>query len=147
MQMPEYFRKTGYKTPTDALHCPFQYAFGTDLPYFEYLHQNPTQVKNFNTFMMGARHVRHHWVDWFPVRENVLKGFSRADDDALLVDLGGGGGHDLNRFIEKYPEASGHLVLQDLPGVIAGATDLKQGIKPMGHDFFTPQPVKGLSCS
>ena len=78
MQAPDYFRKTGYRNPIDALHRPFQYAFGTELAFFEYLHQDPAQVKLFNTFMMGNRHVRHHWVDWFPVRKHILDGFSEA---------------------------------------------------------------------
>ncbi|KAI9681051.1 MAG: hypothetical protein M1822_007125 [Bathelium mastoideum] len=61
----------------------------------------------------------------------------------LIVDVGGGKGHDLQQFISHYPESKGSFILQDLPEVIAEVNGLHSRITPMVHDFFTPQPVKG----
>lgn len=36
------------------------------------------------------------------------------------------------------------MVLQDLPNTIKQAGDGKGVFEPMAHDFFTPQPVKGM---
>ncbi|KAI9667482.1 MAG: hypothetical protein M1821_000298 [Bathelium mastoideum] len=60
----------------------------------------------------------------------------------LIVDVGGGKGHDLQQFISHYPESKGSFILQDLPEVIAEVNGLHSRITPMVHDFFTPQPVK-----
>ena len=41
----------------------------------------------------------------------------------LLVDIGGGRGHDLEAFKHTNPNAEGKLVLQDLPPVIYDIKD------------------------
>src|ERR1700709_2786502 len=93
LKMPEYFKIHGYKCPTDIKSGPFQFAFDTELTYFDFLHQDPRRMKNFNTYMSGNRSVRKHWVEWFPVRELLLDGFLErrtTANDILLVDMGGG---------------------------------------------------------
>ena len=55
-------------------------------------------------------------------------------------------GHDAARFLQKHPQAAGRLVLQDQKQVIEDATQRAplNGVEPMVHDFFTPQPVHGM---
>lgn len=136
----------GYKTPTDSLNCPFQLTFATKLPFFEYLCQNPGTLKDFNSSMARNRGSRKHWVDWFPVESQILSAISSAENDTLLVDVGGGKGHDLERLLSKYPETKGWLVLQDLPDAINSIEQLSPDIHPMSHNFFTPRPVRGKKC-
>jgi hypothetical protein len=62
--------------------------------------------------------------------------------DVLLVDIGGGLGHDPIAFKTHFPKLPGNLLLQDLAAVIDSITDLPTGIQAMPHDFFKPQPVK-----
>lgn len=143
LNLPDYFRLNGYISPTDSLHCPFQLAFATDLPFFEHMCQNPEMLKDFNTFMAGNRGGRKHWIDWYPVESQILSAIPNADNDTLLVDVGGGKGHDLERFLGKYPQTKGKLILQDLPSTIDSIQLLSPDIRPMSHDFFTLQPVKG----
>ncbi|KAL8716477.1 MAG: hypothetical protein Q9225_006204, partial [Loekoesia sp. 1 TL-2023] len=70
-----------------------------------------------------------------------------ADDAVLLVDIGGGGGHVLEDFVNNPARRTGRLVLQDLPGALGDADALKrQGIEAMAYDFFTPQPVIGAKA-
>lgn len=57
--------------------------------------------------------------------------------------MGGGHGHDLERFAQIFPEASSHLVLQDLLGTIKSLKDFGGVIKPMVHNIFSPQPILG----
>ncbi|MCJ1347010.1 hypothetical protein MMC31_005230 [Peltigera leucophlebia] len=142
-KMLDYFRVHGYKSPIDPLNSPFQFTFATDLPFFEYLSQNPETLKDFNTFMAKNRGGRKHWIDWFPVASQILSAIPSAENDILLVDVGGGKGHDLERFLSKYPQTKGRLVLQDLPSTINSIQQLSPDIRPMSHDFFTPQPLKG----
>ena len=117
-KMLDFFRVQGYKTPNDSLNCPFQLIFATKLPFFEYLCQDPGTLKDFNSFMTRNRGSRKHWIDWIPVESQILSAIPSAENDTLLVDVGGGKGHDLERLLSKYPQTTGRLVLQGLPDTI-----------------------------
>lgn len=45
-QFPNYLRETGYKCPTDALQCPLQWTFKTNLNYYDWLAAHPEQEKD-----------------------------------------------------------------------------------------------------
>ena len=98
---------------------------------------------------MGGYHQgRPSWMDegFFPVKEKLVEGFDKdAEGAALLVDIGGSVGHDLEEFRRKHPDAPGRLVLQDLPLVISQIEKLDDGIETMSYDFYAEQPVKGTS--
>ena len=145
MSRNKYFRKFGYKYPTDNLRGPFQWVLDTNLLYFEWIHESPEMMDDFNTLMKGMRSTRKHWVEWFAVEKELFDGFSGGKDDVLMVDLGGGKGHDLERFLSEFPKSKGHLVLQDLPATISEIKELSDGINATVHNFFTPQPIKGRS--
>ncbi|PHH92320.1 hypothetical protein CDD83_7909 [Cordyceps sp. RAO-2017] len=61
----------------------------------------------------------------------------------MLVDVGGGYGHDLEEFHGKYPDAPGRLVLQDLARVLDKVHRRSAAIQYMEYDFLTEQPVWG----
>ncbi|MCJ1433696.1 hypothetical protein MMC27_003060 [Xylographa pallens] len=141
-QLPQYFKAHGYTCPTDSSDCPFQWVFKTKRTYFETIHESPDAMKAFNDFMKEIRSTRKFWADWFPVEKEIISGFGGGAEDILLVDVGGGNGHDLESFLALFPQAKGHLLLQDLPGTISNLKE-KEGVRYMAHDFFTPQPIKG----
>ena len=95
---------------------------------------------------------RASWMDpgFYPVDRLLTPTSSPTpnnNNNILLVDVGGGKGHDLNEFRSKWPTARGRLVLQDQPAVLAEATGLHESIERMPHDFFTEQPCKGMFLS
>lgn len=108
---------------------------------------NSHLASQFNSLMSAYHQGRPSWMDtnFYPVREQLLAGARNGPEDVLLVDVGGNKGHDLEEFRTKVPEASGKLILQDLPGVISQIWQLDERIEPMAHDFWTEQPVKGIS--
>ena len=140
--MLPYLKDNGYKCPRDQTRAPLHYAFETNLPVYDYWDTLPGVRDNFNLFMTGARASRPAWMSWFPVEEEVLQGTENDKENPLIVDIGGGRGQDLAAFEQKFPDTSSRLVLQDLPSVIAGNSELK-GIEQMGYDFFNPQPIHG----
>ena len=83
---------------------------------------------------------------FYPVDKNLADGAEIVVGAVFLVDIGGGKGHDLQELHRKYPKLPGKLVLQDLKGVIkeAEASGLDEKIVTMEHDFFRPQPIKGI---
>lgn len=97
--------------------------------------------------MAGYGLSRARWCDpgCFSVEKILAKGLKSGEHEILLVDVGGATGHDLVAFHEQYPDLPGRLILQDLPLSIAEVKDLPKVIEPMAYDFFTEQPVKGMS--
>ena len=60
-----------------------------------------------------------------------------------MVDIGGGRGANVVPFLAKHPHAPGRFIVQDLDDV-ADRTATQGRIEFMIHDFFTPQPIKGM---
>ncbi|KAK6838683.1 hypothetical protein RU639_000841 [Aspergillus parasiticus] len=140
----EFLEARGYQSPDDAYETPFQRAYGTKLHHFEWLAQHPEEQHTFSTVMeTGNRAVEgEQWYDFYPWEERLA---SEADR-VLLVDIGGGKGHDLARFKEKKNPA-GRLILQDLSEVIQDIqAPLAQGIEAQGYSMFDPQPIRGAKA-
>lgn len=137
----DYFEATGYKNPGDAYDGPFQFGVGTKDHYFDWLNKNPAEQQAFNSVMTMGRAFRgEEWFEYFPVEEKL----QASPDETVLVDIGGGVGHDITEFKKKFPQLPGKLVLQDLPQVIDDINEpLPDGIEAVKYDMFKPQPIKG----
>jgi hypothetical protein len=97
----------------------------------------------------------------YPVEDRLFSGAQDSTDAALIVDVAGGLGHDIQEFKKFHPHHPGvsypdqfryytltnrtskKLVLQDLPVVIQDVKDIDPSIQLMAHDFLTEQPIKG----
>lgn len=140
--LPSFLAESNYQDVTNAANTAFQKAFPTDLPAFMWL---PTQPERFGPLqqimtVQGASGI--HWFKVFPFAREA-GGFGGKH---VLVDVGGGFGHQSAALLEAFPTLNGKLVLQDLPqalGHLPPGVVIPQGIEKMPHDFFQPQPVKG----
>jgi demethylsterigmatocystin 6-O-methyltransferase len=79
------------------------------------------------------------WLSSFPFKEEL----GNFKDGTVLVDIGGGFGHQCMAIKETFPELSGKLVLQDLPQTLAHVPAI-DGVEVQVHNFFEPQVVKGI---
>jgi hypothetical protein len=143
---PDYFRKSEYQMLITPSSGPLQAAHMTDLPFFDWLVATPPQLADFSAFMSAYRAGKANWYDkdFYPVAERLIDGFDTSKNEVLLVDVGGGRGHDMQLFAVQHASHPGKLVLQDREPVIASVE--KQEELPFAcqaHDFFTPQPIKG----
>ena len=97
--------------------------------------------------MSKYRVDRAEFLDIFPAEDRLIPG---ADENGLiLVDVGGGRGHEVEKFVSKFPETKGRNVLQDQPDVLKDAV-ASDAFEATAHDFFQPQPIIGefeLPCS
>lgn len=142
-RLPEYFEEHGFQSPSDAYDGPFQFAMGTKQYYFKWLRSNPKHQQAFNTLMTIARMNRgEEWFGFYPVEEKLQV----AGSEMLLIDIGGGHGHDLIAFKQRYPKLPGKLMVQDLPIVIDDVKNLPPGVEAMKHDFFDPEPIKNAKA-
>ena len=147
-KLPEYFAKTKYQNPADAVNGPFQFAYDTQLHGFTWIMQpeNSYYLNNFNTWLVASHKGIPNWLDWYPVQEQLINGLDRSEKAVTMVDVGGGLGHELLELKKKYPDLAGRLVLQDQPENIKNVPETTV-FEPTVHDFFTPQPVKGRRIS
>lgn len=138
---PKYLRETGFASPKEPRDGFVQYNFQTKLSAFEYLASQPKLLADFNAFMGNTMGTRAYWYDWYPVEDRLLQDLDPSSP--LLVDIGGGRGHDLQAFHEKFT-GYGELILLDLPQALSGikADDLDPSIEKVEYDFFKEQPVK-----
>jgi len=137
----DYLELNDYKSPDDAYDAPFQLAYNTKSHYFEWLSQNSEKQEVFNSVMTQAQ--QHRGADWFelyPIEEKLRV----SPDQVLLVDIGGGVGHDITAFKKRFPDLPGQLIVQDLPQVIDTIKGpLPEGITAIGHNMFEQQPITG----
>ena len=139
-----FLNQSQYQSPGDYRDGPFQYAYETKLSVYEWLGQNPLALARFNTFMEGTRAYLGHWAEWFPVQVRLIDGALCDGRKPFLVDIAGGRGQDLIGLKLRYPQLPGPLVLEEMPWVIDENQSLDSDIQRVKHDFFTPQPVKGM---
>lgn len=143
-QIPAYFSRHGYKNPVRPQDAPWMPCMKTESSFFDWLHDHPKQLADFGALQIGTQSLVPFWADVYPADQLMQKFQVSAGDthNALLVDIGGGGGSDLNHFLEKYPSHPGTLILQDLAQVLDTAM-VDSSIVKMPYDFFTSQPVIG----
>ncbi|KAK7709555.1 hypothetical protein SLS64_003613 [Diaporthe eres] len=111
----------------------FQAAHDTDMELYPWLKTRPGMLRSFQRLMTLPR-----YSDWLTVVE-----FRRPDGDGVaFVDVGGNVGHQCRRLLAAHPELAGSVVLQDLEETISAAPPI-EGVRPLAHDFFKPNPVKG----
>lgn len=144
---PEFFKKTEYKSPAlGGIDGPFQDAHKTQLPFFGWLVATPPHLQHFDSFMSAYRAGKANWYDpgFYPVFERMITGFDASASEVLLVDIGGGRGHDVAAFAAQHSPHPGKIVLQDREPVVASvmASSEEQPFEAQACDFFTPQPVK-----
>ncbi|KKY20674.1 putative sterigmatocystin 8-o-methyltransferase [Phaeomoniella chlamydospora] len=142
-QMRGYFKQHGYRNPEDVRCGPYQYTHHTSQETYAHWQSQPDVGTNFNLFMSDGKLTdKRKWFEWVPTDKVLIEGFRHSDAAPLLVDVGGGCGHDLAALSRRYPNLPGRLVLQDLPHVINDVPNLDEMIEKMPYDFLTPQPVK-----
>ncbi|KAL7651438.1 hypothetical protein ACMYSQ_011156 [Aspergillus niger] len=146
----DFLESRGYRSPDDAYDTPFQLAYGTKLHHFEWLAQDPAEQHAFNTVMETSNRAVEgaQWYDFYPWQErlSLATGDKAQETRVLLVDIGGGKGHDLQAFKQKKGPA-GRLVLQDLPEVIQDIKEpLAEGVEAVSYSMFDVQPVRGAKA-
>lgn len=139
-EMPKHLKKVHYQNITDHHHTVFQDAWKTDLGAFEWFVHQPEALDHFNQYMAARREAAETWLSVYPVEEETKMWDPEAP---VYVNMGGSIGHQCAEFKAKYPHVPGRVILQDLPHSIERALQTP-GVENMVHDFFQPQPVKGI---
>lgn len=142
--MPDRLRQTGYRNPTSIDDCAFTHWPGSEgKRLFEWAAERPAFTADLNKAMVShSANNLSQWTDIYPTSSIVA---AAKPGRALVVDIGGGQGHDMEKFAKAHPDATpeGSLVLHDLEGILAEVKVGTPAIAVQPHDFFTPEPVRG----
>ena len=146
MALPEFLRTNGYRNVTDPANCPWHLGHKTDLSPFPWLMAHPDHMGYFLAWMAANREGLPVFFDALNFKEEFAK---NADSSTpVFVDVGGAMGHQCIALRQRYPELLGRVILQDQEQVISQvkASPLPgfTNIETHSHDFFKPQPVKGM---
>jgi len=137
---PKFAADTNYQNPTNLLESNYQNRYGPGSSVFAIFKDDPELGTAFNDSMMSFALNKTSWTDIYPIDQIVSE---LKEGKPLVVDVGGGVGHDLERFRARYPDVPhGSLILQDLPDVAQQAQVQAPAIT-QAHDMFTPEPVMG----
>ena len=140
---PKWLAERGWQHVNDPRDTPASFTWGVpNTTLFEYLAQNPEAGSRFGAMMAVQASGKTLWADEgaYPVKERLG---NAEEDEVLVVDLGGGSGHDLLGFKARHPDLKGRLVLEELPYMINQLAGKVDGIELVEHDFNTPQPIQG----
>nr|POE49051.1 demethylsterigmatocystin 6-o-methyltransferase [Quercus suber] len=140
--MPDWLATLHYQRPIDHTRTAFQVAHNTNNLVFEWAMAHPDKFHDFNLWMAVQRDGMASWLDAFPVER-----FTQDSNDprnALLVDIGGGIGHQCAALSAHLPDLGRSIVLQDIGPAIAQAIKAP-GVEAMVADFWVEQPVKNAS--
>lgn len=144
--IPEFLAKTKYENPTDS--APFNLAYHTDMPVFEWRKYNPKNAQAGQAFMaaqrMGQRSV---WDGQTSLHEFEMSEEDKKQRRVMMCDVGGGMGHQCVELRKYRPDLDGRIVTEDLPLVqdmIPNKQELKSlDITTQNHNFMEEQPVTG----
>ena len=143
-KLPDYLASLDYRNPNDRHNSFFSFAHQTDLNMYEWLQAHPEQMRTFNDFQSANAQLRDASVQ--RLLESLITGTEHNDDQLLFVDVGGGRGNSLRTFRKNHRQLNGRIIVQDLPKVVEGQEN-EEGVETIAHDFFTPQPFKGMQFS
>jgi hypothetical protein len=133
-----------YPASQEPTQTGFTVAFGTENtePMFTTFSRDPPRAKRFGGAMVSLTGGEGYEPSYF------VDNYDWATLDAAggtVVDVGGSHGFMCVALAERFPNL--RFVVQDLDKMIASHPqlegDLAARIAFQGHDFYTPQPVKG----
>lgn len=146
--LPSYFDAHGRAEPRGPARIPTSVLAGhPDEDFFGLLKRDAPRLRDFGVAMrMTSRRVP---VTGMYDMTAVLKECEDAKRETVWVDVGGGDGHTVGEFLERYPGLSaGRCVVQDLEEVVEAARgDARErgleGVRWVGMDFMRDAPVEG----
>jgi hypothetical protein len=136
VHFPTYFAANGYQEPANQETGPYAEVFNRT--YWQGINSTPKLKSDLDTYMAAHKQGGSSLVDLLPF-SRLVEGYNSAFP-VLLVDIGGGVGHQCKDLKARYPSLRGDVVVQDLQC----AKDLElAGVQGMAYNFFEAQPVRG----
>jgi len=140
--LPSFLQEKAWQNSTSQTDTPLAKGHhrASGAAVWDILLASP-QLNAFNTYMSTFNEGHKDWTEFYPVLGRLGDGARDDADAVMMVDVGGGLGHQAINLKAKYPGLPGKFIVQDLPQ--AFPEPRPEGVEYMAHDFTTPQPVQG----
>ncbi|KAL5366153.1 S-adenosyl-L-methionine-dependent methyltransferase [Aspergillus floccosus] len=136
-ELPKFLASTKYKNPTEGRKVPFQQAFNFEGDFFSFLDTHRDKLVMYNRHMQLQKNSPTDWPKLLSVVKEVE---STSPDELFFSDVGGGSGYQVEELRNRYPEAKGRFILQDLGHVIGMAGEIP-GVEKFCYNIFEPQHI------
>ena len=113
-------------------------------PLWEIMMATP-HARAMNVYINNFKEGRRNWSDFYPVEDRLGEGADTNANAVMMVDVGGGLGHQAVGLRKKFPQLPGRFVVQDL-NALPPDSGRVTGLEYEVHDFMKEQPVIGLSA-
>lgn len=146
-KLPEYFDTFGLHEPIGKYNTPIAFSQGdASITVWEHVNRSPEKMNTFMKSMvaMSSKTVTIGTYDFSWVNSKA----SESPDRPLIVDVGGGKGHALQKIADATPGLPmERCVVEDLAPVLDEAKAQASGSLKQAQfvalDFHSEQPVKG----
>ena len=116
MATPAFLKERKYQNPTSHTDTVFAKAYNRpDGATLWDILQSTLHLGAFNTYMATFNDGHKDWLHFYPVEERLGKGAESEADSVMMVDVGGGYGHQAVNFKNSFPHLPGRFIVQDLP--------------------------------
>ncbi|KAJ5313478.1 uncharacterized protein N7443_000362 [Penicillium atrosanguineum] len=108
LALPAYLKDAGYQNPSNGNDCAFQLKYNTKSHFFDFIKSNPKVAAEFHNNLSTYSQGRLSWTDpsIYDVTQ-LIQGMKIGEDEVVLVDVGGGQGHDISEFRRQLPNITG----------------------------------------
>ncbi|CAO2653287.1 Nn.00g026980.m01.CDS01 [Neocucurbitaria sp. VM-36] len=144
-KVPSFLDSISHRNPADINNGPFQHAY--NLPgksLYTYFGEDTAMGARFGGMIqMYNAGKPFFWEDgYYPIKERLVDGGPKSDEDVLLIDIGGGDGGDLGILRKALgTEVKGRLILQELKHIVDRSD--QDGYEAQVGDWNQVQPIKG----
>ncbi|PQE07105.1 O-methyltransferase family 2 protein [Rutstroemia sp. NJR-2017a BVV2] len=142
--IPEYLREKKHQNPTSGTDTPFSKAYGfkDGATLWEIL-GTTSHIPVMGLWMESFNDGHKNFLDIYPVMERLAPGALTDPEAVMLVDIGGGQGHQAISMKQKFPELPGRYIVTDLAHGLPADKTANPGVEFLVHDFTKEMPIKG----
>jgi demethylsterigmatocystin 6-O-methyltransferase len=142
--VPNFLKDLNYTNPTSGTDTPFARAYGfpNGATLWEIL-GTTSHMPVMGLWMSSFNDGHKNFLDIYPVMERLAPEALSDPGAVMMVDIGGGQGHQAIAMKTKFPTLPGRYVVQDLAHGLPAEKDRTDEVEFMVHDFMTQQPIIG----
>ncbi|KAF5870622.1 putative o-methyltransferase protein [Botrytis fragariae] len=142
--IPQFLKDKQYPNPTSSTDTPFAKAYGfKDGATIWQILETTDHMPVIGLLMQSFNDGHKNFLDMYPAMDRLAAGALIDSEAVMMVDVGGGQGHQAIAMKRKFPDLPGRYIVTDLAHGLPVNRDDTTGVEFLVHDFMTELPIKG----